>query len=308
MSKVAVVTGAFSYTGKYVTRLLLARDWRVRTLTNHPDRDDPFFGTVQVFPYAFDRPDQLRAALEGATVLVNTYWIRFPHGRMTFDAAVRNSHALVDAARDAGVRQIVHVSIANPSRDSPLAYYRGKAEVEEIVASSSLAYTILRPAVIFGHEDILINNIAWFVRHVPVFVVPGDGRYALRPIYVEDMARLMAEAAEDREASERVVNAVGPETFGFEELVRRIAAQIGVRVRIAHAPAAVSYAGTRIAGWWLHDVVLTWEECRGLMDNVLVVDGPSTGSTRLSHWLGNHRDDVGQHYASELARHYRAQG
>jgi len=308
MSKVAVVTGAFSYTGKYVTRLLLARDWRVRTLTNHPSRDDPFFGTVPVFPYAFDRPDELRAALEGATVLVNTYWIRFPHGRMTFESAVRNSHALVDAARDAGVRRIVHVSIANPSRQSPLAYYRGKAEVEEIVASSSLAYTILRPAVIFGDEDILINNIAWFVRHVPVFVVPGDGRYALRPIYVEDMARLMADAAEDQDAAERVVHAVGPETFGFEELVRRIAAQIGVRVRIAHAPTAVAYTGTRIAGWWLHDVVLTWEEYRGLMDNLLVVDGPSTGATRLTHWLGNHREEVGKHYASELARHYQAQG
>lgn len=305
MARVAVVTGAFSYTGKYVTQLLLRRGWRVRTLTNHPDRSLSFGADIQVFPYAFDRPDRLREAFEGATAFINTYWIRFPHGGTTFDDAVRHSRALIDAAHDSGVGRVVHVSIANPSHASPLGYYRGKAAVEDIVASSSLACTILRPTVIFGDEDILINNIAWFVRHAPIFVVPGDGRYGLRPIYVEDMAQLMADAAEDSGAGRGIVNAVGPETFTFEELIRRIGAQLGVRVRIAHAPVALAYAGTRVAGWWLRDVVLTWEEYRGLMDNLLVVDGPSTGSTRLTHWLGGRRTLVGRRYASELARHYR---
>lgn len=304
-SRTVVVTGAFSYTGKYVTRLLLARGWRVRTLTNHPHRENPFAGAVRVHPYDFDRPERLRETLQGATALINTYWIRFPHGRATFEGAVANSRTLISAARDAGVGRLVHVSIANASADSPLAYYKGKAAVEAAVASSGLPYAILRPTVIFGTEDILINNIAWFVRHVPAFFVPGDGRYGLRPIYVEDMAQLLVAAAEEGGDAGRVVNAVGPETFAFEELVGRIASQVGVRARLVHVPAGLAYVSTRVAGWCLRDVVLTWEEYRGLMDDLLVVDGPAAGPTRLTLWLGDHRKQVGRAYASELARHYR---
>lgn len=304
-TKCALVTGAFSYTGKHVTRLLVSRGWQVRTLTNHPGRRDAIGGAIDVLRYDFDQPERMRAAFEGATTLINTYWIRFPRGRATFEGAVRNSGTLIDLARDAGVRRIVHVSIANASSQSPLAYYRGKAQVEDLVAASGLAHTILRPTVIFGAGDILINNIAWFVRHVPVFTVPGDGRYGLRPIYVEDMARLMADAAGDEGAGGRIVNAVGPETFAFQELVGRIAAQVGVRARIAHVPPRVAYAATRVTGWFLRDVVLTWDEYLGLMDNLLVVDGPAAGATRLTQWLVDYRKQVGRYYASELERHYR---
>jgi len=181
-----VITGAFSFTGRYATRILLERGYAVRTLTNHPptrdrSRTDPFAGQVKVFPYNFDRPVELRHHLLGATTLINTYWVRFPRGKMTFETAVHNSCTLIAAAKDAGIRRIVHVSIANPSLDSRLRYYRGKAQVERAVAESGLDYTILRPAVIFGAEDILINNIAWLVRRFPVFAIPGDGQYGVRP-------------------------------------------------------------------------------------------------------------------------------
>ena len=304
-TKCAVVTGAFSFTGKYVTRLLLARGWRVRTLTHHPSRRDANGSPIDAFRYDFDHPDRMVAAFDGATTLINTYWIRFPHRGTTYDDAVRNSRTLIETARAAGVRKLVHVSIANASRQSPLPYYSGKAAVEDLVAASGLAYTILRPTVIFGGEDILINNIAWFVRHFPVFLVPGDGRYGLRPIYVEDIARLMADAATTDGEEPRTMNAVGPETFAFEELVGRLASQLGVRARIAHVPAGVAYAATRVTGWFVRDVVLTRDEYRGLMDNLLVVDGPATGPTRLTQWLGDHRKQIGRSYTSELARHYR---
>ena len=206
MSATDAITGAFSYTGKYATRLLLERGYEVRTLTNHPpgehpdyaERTNPSGERVSVFPYNFERPDELRRSLEGASVLINTYWVRFPRGEMNFETAVRNSRTLIKAAKDAGIQRIVHVSIANPSLDSPLGYYKGKAEVEQEVIASGLSYAILRPTVIFGAEDILINNIAWFVRRLPVFGIPGDGRYGIRPIYVEDMARLLVDAAERR--------------------------------------------------------------------------------------------------------------
>src|SRR6185437_11203426 len=216
-----VVTGALSYTGQYATRILLDRGYKVRTLTHHVDRENPFGDKLQVLPYNFDDPEKLAGSLRGASALINTYWVRFPHGPMTFDKAVANTRTLFRAAKNAGVRRIVHVSIANPSLDSSLGYYKGKAELEQSLKESGLSYAILRPTVIYGPEDILINNIAWFVRHFPVFGVPGNGRYSLRPIFVEDMARLMVDSIEQQENT--ITDAVGPESFTFNELVKLIA-------------------------------------------------------------------------------------
>ena len=297
-----VITGALSYTGKYTTRLLLGRGFRVSTLTYHPERENPFGESVQVFPYNFDHPDQLRESLRGASALINTYWVRFPHGESTFETAVQNTRTLIAAARDAGVKRIVHVSIANPSVQSPLGYYKGKAQLERAVIDSGLSYAILRPTVIFGLEDILINNIAWFVRRFPVFGIPGDGSYRIRPIYVEDMAQLIADAVDQQ--GNIVLDAVGPEAFSFEELVRLIAAQVGRSVRLVHLPMPLAYVSTLVTGWFVRDVVLTWEEYKGLMANLLAPEGPSSGETRLSQWLASNSQYVGSQYASEVARHF----
>ena len=302
MDETVVVTGAFSYTGKYATRLLLQRGYRVRTLTSHPEGAGEFGDKVAAVPYSFNQPEELRRSLEGASMLINTYWVRFTRGAMTFEKAVENSRRLIEAAVQAGVRRVVHVSIANPSLDSPLGYYRGKAQVEELVRKSGLSYTIVRPTVIFGTEDILINNIAWFVRHLPVFGIPGDGRYGIRPIYVEDMARLLVDEAAAQQ--NRVINAVGAETLTFEELVRLIARAVGRPVRLTHMPKFAAYLSTLFMGWWLNDVVLTWEEYAGLMTNLLAPDGPAVGPTSLTRWLAENAERVGREYASEVARHY----
>jgi uncharacterized protein YbjT (DUF2867 family) len=301
MTTVAI-TGALSFTGKHATRLLLDRGFSVRTLTHHPERPNPFGEKVRVLSYNFDRPQELRHSLEGASALINTYWVRFPRGNSTFEIAVRNSRTLIQAAKDAGIRRIVHVSIANPSLESPLAYYRGKAEVEDAVVSSSLSYAILRPTVIFGSEDILINNIAWFVRNFPIFAIPGNGQYGVRPIYVEDMARLLVGAV--AESGNSVCDAVGPEAFSFEELVKLIARSMGRSIHLLHVPTVAAYFATWLVGYVVRDVVLTREEYKGLMTNLLAPEGPSVGHTRLSEWLAQNTDRVGKRYASEVVRHF----
>ncbi len=297
-----VVTGALSYTGQYATRILLERGYKIRTLTHHPQRENPFGEKVQVLPYDFEQPEKLTESLRGASALINTYWVRFPHGAMTFEKAVQNTRTLIRAAQDAGVRRMVHVSIANPSLDSPLGYYKGKAELEQAVMESGLSYAILRPTVIFGQEDILINNIAWFVRHLMVFGVPGNGRYSVRPIYVEDMARLLADSVEQQ--TNTVTDAVGPESYTFDELVKLIAEKIGRRVWLLHLPAPLAYISTRVAGWGLGDVVLTWAEDNGLVANLLAASAPAAGRTRLSEWLETNHERLGRKYASEVARHF----
>ena len=306
MNRTVVITGAFSYTGRYATRLLLDRGWTVRTLTNHPGRENPLGERVAVHPYDFDSPERLTESLRGASVLINTYWVRFPYAGMTFAKAVANTRTLIGAAKQAGVERIVHVSIANPSLDSPLGYYRGKAELEETVKRSGLSYAILRPTVIFGAEDILINNIAWFVRRFPFFGIPGDGQYRVQPIYVEDMARLLVEAT--GRGDSYTLDAVGPETFTFTELVRAIGDAIDRPARLVHVPASLAYMATKITGWFVGDVILTWEEILGLMGDLLAVDSdpPSMmDMTRLSDWLRENAETVGTRYASEVARHFR---
>jgi NADH dehydrogenase len=229
-----VVTGAFGYTGQYITRRLLDSGRRVRTITAHPQRSHRFGSRVEIAPLDFGDPAGLVRSLCGASVLYNTYWVRFEHGRATFDQAVADSRLLIKAAKEAGVRRIVHLSIANPSLDSRLPYYSGKAQVETTIVDSGLSYAILRPTVIFGVEDILINNIAWFARHFPVFAIPGSGHYQIQPMYVEDLAELAVTQAGQHENV--VLDAVGPETLAFEDLVRRVAIAVHAKPRFIHLP------------------------------------------------------------------------
>jgi uncharacterized protein YbjT (DUF2867 family) len=298
-----VVTGAFGYTGKYIAQRLLAAGRRVRTITGHPQRANGFGDQVEIAAMDFHDPASLVQSLRGASVLYNTYWVRFNHGRATFEEAVTNSRVLIQAAREAGIRKIVHLSIANPSLDSHLPYYSGKALVEKAILDSGLSYSILRPTVIFGIEDILINNIAWFARHFPVFAIPGSGRYQLQPIFVEDLAELATSSA--RQENSLVLDAVGPEIFTFEDLVRQIAWAVGTEPRFLHVSPRAAVQMLRFVGSIVGDVILTREEIEGLMADMLVSKQPATGRTLFSTWLGQNAAVIGTQYASELKRHFR---
>src|SRR3989441_1309385 len=305
MNMTDVVTGAFSYTGRFVARRRLGRGRAVRTLTNHPDRTSPLTGRIEVFPLAFSRPAGLTAALRGADTLYNTYWVRSNHGAASFEEAVHNTGVLIDAAREAGVRRIVHVSIANPQA-SDLAYYRGKAQLEERVRQSGLSYAIIRPTLLFGHGDVLVNNIAWFLRHLPVFGIPSDGCYRLQPVFVEDYAdQIVAAGLADGNV---VTDVAGPEIFTFEALVRTLREAIGRHTPLIHLPISVVIAGTKAVSLAVRDLVLTGAELRGLMAELLVSRQPSSCPTGLSDWARQAGDSLGRRYASELDRHYRAAG
>ena len=298
-----VVTGAFSYTGKYITQRLLSMGKRVRTLTGHPNRENPFGNEVSTSPFNFDNQSKLVKSLQGATTLYNTYWVRFPRGEITFDKAVENTKRLIKAAEEAGIHRIVHISITNASEESAFHYFRGKGLIEKAIIHSKLSYAILRPTVIFGPEDILINNIAWLLRRFPIFVVFGSGGYRIQPVFVEDVAEMAVSAG--HKDDNIVMDAVGPETYTFDELVRLIADKIHRRPRIVHLRPGLALFLGRLIGYTLGDVMITKDEIGGLMSNLLVSEGPATGQTRLSEWLSQNADSVGAKYASELERHYR---
>ncbi len=302
-----VVTGAFGFTGRHVAQRLLDAGKRVRTLTGRPhlwgSANDPFGGTVEAMPLDFDHPDALVDGLRGTDTLFNTYWVRFASGGVTFERAVENSRTLVGAAAEAGVRRLVHISITNPSVDSHLPYFRGKALVEEAIRKSSLSHAIIRPALVFGEGDILLNNMAWALRRFPFFPVAGDGHYQAQPVYVEDLADLAVAAAEEPENI--TIDAVGPETYTFDELVLLLEKHIGSRAKLAHLPPSVALSLSRIVGYFVRDVILTRDELAGLSANLLVSTEPPQATTRFSEWLEANGPKLGAAYASELDRHFR---
>ncbi len=294
------VTGAFGYSGKYIAKRLLARGHEVITLTNSVNRANPFDGQVKACRFNFDNPEELAKSLQGVSVLYNTYWVRFNHKMFQHADAVKNTLVLFGAAKAANVERIVHVSITNPSEDSPLEYFRGKARIERALADSGISHAILRPTVLFGKEDILINNIAWALRWLPVFGVFGNGEYRLQPIHVDDLASLAVEQGAERDNV--IIDAIGPETFTYRELVQTIGKTIGKNRPIISVFPAVGFLAGWILGKCVGDVMITREEIEGLMADLLSVDSPPAGSTRLTDWIREHADTLGRHYTSELAR------
>lgn len=301
--RLSAVTGAFGYTGRYIAQRLLESGQRVRTLTRNPASAGPFGDRVERFPLDFNDAGQLADSLRGADILFNTFWIRFARGSLDHDTAVRYTRNLVDAAQEAGVRRIAHISITGASAESPLPYFRGKGLAEKYIRESGLEYSIVRPTVIFGREDILINNIAWFLRRFPVFPIAGTGDYRVQPVFVDDVARLAVNSASSD--ANVTLDAAGPDTFTFEEMVELIRQTAGGRARLVNLPPSLVYAAGALMGLALRDVVLTRDEIDGLMAGHLVSVDPPTGTIRLSDWMRDHRDTLGRRYASELARHYR---
>lgn len=302
-ASVDLVTGAFSYSGSHIARQLLDGGRRVRTLTFHPDREHPLQQHVETAVYRFDDPAALARTLEGVSTLYNTFWVRFDHGQTSFANAVESSRMLFFAAQRAGVERIVHVSITNPSIESTLPYFRGKALVEYALAQTGVPYSIVRPTWVYGGErDVLANNIAWILRRMPAFAIPGDGSYPVQPVHVDDLARICIDTAHSDK--DLVVDAAGPETLAFRDLVKLVRRTVNARSPIVRLPPSVMAATARALGLLMHDVVLTPDEIKGLMAGLLVSHDLPLGTIAFSEWLNEHSTTIGRAYANELDRHF----
>jgi uncharacterized protein YbjT (DUF2867 family) len=298
--QIHAVTGAFGYSGKYIAQRLLDKGRRVITITNSGNRVNPFGDRLRAFPYSFENPERLVEILQGVSVLYITYWVRFNHKMFTHADAVNNTAILFESAAKAGVERIIYVSITNPSADSHLEYFCGKGKLENLLKSLGVSHSILRPAVLFGKEDILVNNIAWALRKLPVFGVFGNGRYRLQPIHVDDLAEIAVREGESRE--NKTIDCIGPETFTYRELVRTLGEIIGKKRLITPVPPFLGYIVGRIIGRMVQDQFITWEEIEGLMAELLYVKSLPTGKTRLTQWAREHADTLGLRYSNELNR------
>ena len=299
----AAVTGSFGFTGRALTEALLADGHEVVTLTRRTGAGDPLAARITVKPFDAGQPGDVAAALERVEVLFNTTWLRFPRGGATFEGSIARSAVLLAAARDAGVRRVVHVSVVNASRDADTPYVRAKAALESVVRSSGLEWAIVRPTLTYGPGDILINNLAWALRRFPVYGLPGLGRYTVQPVHVDDVARICVEAASGPAGI--VVDAAGPEILAYRELVERVRSAIGSRSLVVPMPGIVVLLTARLLGLIVRDVVLTADEIRELTSSLLTSKEPPRGEIRLSEWLPANAAALGRRWSSELARNYR---
>ena len=300
------VTGATSYTGRFIAQRLVAMGRTVIDLTRDPRHPHPLGDLVSSAALDFDHPDQLARTLEGTDTLYNTFWIRFERGPVTYAWAIERTRILFEAARRAGVRRLVHISVINAARDAPTAYFRAKAAVEESLRSFGVPYAILRPTVTFGPGDILVNNLAWTLRRLPAFGIPGDGRYPIQPVHVDDIADLAVRAGSG--AEDVLVDAAGPDTFTFNEFVALVRAAVDSRSLIMHVPVGAALAAAGLIGLVVRDVVLTRDEVTELQSRLMASDQPPIGKVHLADWLGENAEVLGRRWASELDRHFRRGG
>lgn len=297
------VTGAFGFTGRRIAEQLLDAGHEVVTLTRRSGEDDPLASRITIRPFDPDRPGDLAASLAGVDTLYNTYWLRFPRGGATFEGAVARSAALLAGAREAGVQRVVHVSVVNASADAETPYVRAKAALESVVRASGIEWVIVRPTLTYGPGDILINNLAWALRRLPVYGLPGLGRYTVQPVHVEDVARICVDAGTGEPG--RVVDAAGPEILTYRQLVDLVRDAIGSRSVVLPMPGPVVLLAAKLLGVLVRDVVLTADEIRELTSSLLTSAQPPLGTIRVTGWVREHANTLGRRWSSELARNYR---
>lgn len=299
---VDVVTGAFGYSGAAIATQLQAAGRRVRTVTGHPGRA-PAGTAIDVRPLNFHRPAELARSMQGAHTLYNTYWVRFAYGSVDHDMAVVNSRILFDAAVAAGIQRIVHISITNPSLDSPYSYFRGKAHVEQILAGTGVSYAIVRPGILFGRGGVLINNMAWLLRHLPVFAVGGRGAYQIRGIHIDDLARLCVRLGAGTDTV--TMDAVGPQSLTFSQLVSALRTAVASHSIVMPLPGPVVVGLSQVLGLVLRDALLTRAEYQAMVDGLVDSNAPATGTIGMADWIADHGPEHGHRYANELDRHFR---
>ena len=298
------LTGAFSYTGRYIAKKLASEAIPFRAITNHarpelfPDLNIP------VSLLQFTNSELMVEAMEGSDVFINTYWIRYPYRSLTHEKAVENIQFLIDCAKKAKVKQLIHISVTHPSEDSSLSYFRGKALAEKAVRESGLDYFILRPSLVFGLEDILINNIAWLLRTFPFFALPSPMNYSAQPVYACDVANAVFDVLLSEKSGTRDV--VGEEVYLMDELVRLISVAISHPKRILLMPKPLTLLFVRFLGLLLHDRVLTIDELQGLMENRLISQEAPLGKTSFRSWILQEGSKLGKRYTNDFSRFYQS--
>lgn len=223
--KLATVFGASGFVGRAIVAALAKRGWRIRAACRRPDLAghlQPMGGVGQIHPVQANLrfPQSVQAAVDGADLVVNAVGILAPTAKQTFSAIHADGAATVaQAAANAGVRRLVHISALGAS-DSAKAYYaRSKAAGEAAVLSAFGDAIILRPSIVFGAEDEFFNRFAAMARIAPLLPLIGGGKTMFQPVHVGDVGQAVAQCADGYGTPGSIYELGGPEQLSFRDLL-----------------------------------------------------------------------------------------
>ncbi len=240
------LTGATGFVGGHLARALLARGHRLRCLVR------PGAGArklqelrslgAELATGDIAEPESLAQAMRGTDSVIHLVGIIYERRKATFEQIHhRGTRNVVDAARRAGIGRYLQMSALGTAPSAESKYHQTKWKAEEYVRAHAPDWTIFRPSVIFGPGDGFVNQLADLIRKAPVVPVVGSGEYLLQPVSIQDVVECFAQSLEKPETMGKTYEIGGPEQLTFNRILEIIMAQLGVKKRRIHLPAALMY-------------------------------------------------------------------
>jgi uncharacterized protein YbjT (DUF2867 family) len=236
------VFGGSGFVGRHAIRALAKEGWRVRAGVRRPDLAghlQPMGAVGQIQPVQANVrfPASVLRAAEGAAAVVNLVGILAKSGAQTFDAVhVEGARAVAKAAKQAGVKMLVHVSALGADRNSKAVYGRTKASGEAAVLEQFPDAIILRPSLVFGPEDQLFNRFAGLAQVSPLLPLIGGGQSKLQPVYVDDVAAAIGAVCAGKATPATIYELGGPDIVTLRELLDKTQAWSGHTRRYFRMP------------------------------------------------------------------------
>ena len=244
-----LVSGGTGFIGSAVVRELLRRDRPVAVLGRDADRVRRLFGgDVEARVADVRHPEELAPAMAGAEAVVNA--VQFPNSPIenrrkgwTFEEVdLKGTRNQVDAARAAGVRRFVYVSGVGASKESDKHWFRYKWEAEQYLQDSGIEWVIVRPTWVYGPDDVSLNRFLGFARLLPFVPMFGNGEQMMQPVFIDDVGRVVADAALAPQAANRLLELGGPDVMSMNDVLRNALDVMGKRRALLHQPVSIGKA------------------------------------------------------------------
>ena len=273
--KLVTIFGGSGFVGRYVVKALAQRGYRIRVACRRPDlaghlRPLGSVGQIQPIQANLRYPESVERALDGSYAVINLVGILYNSGKQNFDAVqARGARVVAKAAKQAGISTYVHMSAIGADAASDVDYQRTKAEGEAAALQNNPKCIIVRPSIIFGQEDDFFNRFADMAKMAPALPLIGGGTTKFQPVYVGDVAEVIARGVDGNLKGGATYELGGPRVASFKECLELLLKVIQRKKPLISIPFALARLQGAVLGL-LPKPLLTVDQVRMLeVDNVV---------------------------------------